>query len=84
MALHVYLKKKQYTARKKTVNFFSYIFLIAGAMLLFWSFYPIVSFTIYSNLFLKNNINMPISDDGVPSSLKEANSVLGTFNIFSN
>jgi len=84
MALRVYLKKKHYTAKRKTVNFFSYIFLFAGAMLLFWSFYPIVSFTIYSKLFLKNNINAPISDQNMSSSLKDANSILGAFNIFSN
>ncbi|HEX7543091.1 MAG TPA: sortase [Patescibacteria group bacterium] len=84
MALHVYLKKKHYSSKKKTINFFSYIFLIAGTMLLFWSFYPILSFTIYSNLFLKNSINMPISDNGTASSLKDANSILGAFSIFSN
>lgn len=84
MALRIYLKKKHYTAKRKTVNFFSYIFLFAGTMLLFWSFYPIVSFTIYSKLFLKNNINAPVSDQNMASSLKEANSVLGSFNIFSN
>lgn len=83
MPLHIYLKKKHYSTKKKTVNFFSYIFLIAGAMLLFWSFYPIVSFTIYSRLFLKNNINAPISDN-TATSLKEANSILGAFSIFSN
>ncbi len=84
MALHIYLKKKHYTSKRKTVNFFSYIFLFAGTMLLFWSFYPIVSFSIYSKLFLKNNINAPVSDQNMASSLKEANSVLGSFNIFSN
>lgn len=84
MALHVYLKKKQYTAKKKTVNFVSYIFLITGALLLFWSFYPIVSFAIYSKLFLKNDINAPISEQNTASSLKNANSILGAFSIFSN
>ena len=84
MALHVYLKKKHYSGKKKTVNFFSYIFLIAGAMLLFWSFYPILSSAIYSRLFIKNNINAPIPDNNTISSLREANSILGAFNIFSN
>lgn len=84
MALHVYLKKKHYYGKKKTVNFFSYVFLIAGAMLLFWSFYPILSSAIYSRLFIKNNINAPILDNNTASSLKEANSILGAFNIFSN
>lgn len=84
MVLHVYVKKKHYSGKKKTVNFFSYIFLIAGTMLLFWSFYPIISFSIYSSLFLKNDVNVPISENNANSSLKEATSVLGSFNIFSN
>jgi len=83
MALHVYLKKKHYYGKKRTVNIFSYLFLIAGAFLLFWSFYPIVSFAIYSSLFLKKDINVPIATSS-SDSLKEANSVLGAFNIFSN
>ncbi|KKP60623.1 MAG: hypothetical protein UR56_C0021G0003 [Candidatus Roizmanbacteria bacterium GW2011_GWC2_34_23] len=53
-------------------------------MLLFWSFYPILSSAIYSRLFIKNNINAPIPDNNTTSSLKEANSILGAFNIFSN
>lgn len=84
MALHVYIKKKHYTGKKKAINFFSYIFLMVGALLLFWSFYPILSFTIYSKLFLKNNIYQPISSNNTTSTLKQANSVLGAFNIFSN
>lgn len=84
MPLHVYLKKKHYSEKKKVVNFFSYIFLFAGSMLLFWSFYPIISFSIYSKLFFKKNINAPISYNNTTSALKEANSILGAFNIFSN
>lgn len=84
MALHVYLKKKHYYGKKKAVNIFSYLFLTAGAFLLFWSFYPIVSFAIYSSLFLKKDINVPIAASTSESSLNEANSVLGAFNIFSN
>jgi len=84
MALHVYLKKRHHSVKKKTVNFFSYIFLIAGAMLLFWSFYPILSSEIYSRLFIKNDINTPIPGQTGTSALNEANSILGAFNIFSN
>jgi len=84
MTIHVYIKDKNYSTKKKTINFFSYMFLIAGSLLLFWSFYPILSFMIYSNLFLKNNINMPISQNNTTSSLKEANSILGAFSVFSN
>ncbi len=78
----VYVKQHN-TPRKKAVSLFSYIFLTIGALLLFWSFYPILSFEIYSRIFLKNALASPVSKDAVPS-LTEANSVLGSFNIFSN
>ncbi len=84
MPVHVYLKKKSLTTQKKTINFFSYIFLFAGSLLLFWSFYPILSSMIYSSLFFKNNINTPLSKQNSTTALTEANSILGTFNIFSN
>ena len=84
MPIHVYLKKKQHTSKKKTINFFSYIFLIFGSLLLFWSFYPILSSMIYSNLFLKNNISTPVPKRSGTAALVEASSILGTFNIFSN
>ena len=84
MPIHVYLKKKHHTAKKKTINFFSYIFLITGSLFLFWSFYPILSSEIYSLLFIKNNINTPVSGQNGTSALNEANSILGAFNIFSN
>lgn len=84
MVLRVYQKKKRFSARKKTVNIFSYIFLAAGALLLFWSFYPILSSVIYSQLFIKNSVMTPISGQAGTSTLNEANSVLGSFNIFSN
>jgi sortase A len=83
MVVHVYLKRKQYSAKKKTVNFFSYIFLIAGSLLLFWSFYPILSSLIYSSLFFRNDINTPVAKQN-SAALTEANSILGAFNIFSN
>lgn len=84
MAIHVYLKKKHHTAKKKTINFFSYIFLIAGSSLLFWSLYPILSSMIYSSLFLSNNINTPVAKQNSTAALIEANSILGVFNILSN
>lgn len=83
MVVRVYLKK-HHSTKKKTINFFSYIFLIAGSLLLFWSFYPILSSMIYSRLFLKNNINTPVPKQNSTSALNEANSILGAFNIFSN
>ncbi len=82
MAYAVYIKKNN-SPKKKAVSYFSYISLSIGAVLLFWSFYPIVSFELYSRFFLKRNVKTPVSE-GLSPSLTEANSVLGVFNIFSN
>lgn len=83
MAIHVYIKEKN-SVKKKTVNLVSYLSLTVGSLLMFWSFYPIVSFEIYSRIFLKKKLSTPIANlDKVPS-LDQANSVLGVFNVFSN
>lgn len=66
------------------VNKISYLLLIGGSLLLFWSFYPIISFEIYSRFFLQNQIASPISKSEFTSSVKNAKSVLGSFNVFSN
>lgn len=53
-------------------------------MLLFWSFYPILSFEIYSKIFLQKRFNTPLPRSEIVSSLEQANSVLGSYNVFSN
>jgi len=83
MSLYTY-KKKDNSPKKKAINYFSYLALIIGCFLLFWSFYPIISFELYSRLFLKKSLKTPVADNEVNSSVKQANSVLGVFNIFSN
>lgn len=83
MPVHIYVKKDNST-KKKAINYFSYFSLIIGAFLLFWSFYPIVSFEIYSRLFLKKNLKTPVPNLDSPASLSEATTILGAFNIFSN
>ncbi len=83
MPLHAYVKKDN-SVKKKAINYFSYLSLTAGALLLFWSFYPILSFEIYSRLFIKRNVKTPIPYNESPSSLSAASSVLGVFSIFSN
>lgn len=82
MVIYVY-KKKDNSFKKKAINYISYIFLIVGALLLFWSFYPIISFEIYSRFFLKEKIASPVTDEK-NKVLTNASSVLGAFNIFSN
>jgi len=83
MSVHVYVKKDN-SPKKKAINYFSYFSLIVGALLLFWSFYPILSFEIYSRLFLKKNLKTPVPNLDSPASLSEASTILGVFNIFSN
>ncbi|KKP68576.1 MAG: Sortase family protein, LPXTG-site transpeptidase [Candidatus Roizmanbacteria bacterium GW2011_GWA2_35_19] len=82
MPVHVYIKK-QNTPEKKAITAFSYASLIIGSLLLFWSFYPILSFEVYSRFFIKKYVKTPVSNEGVPS-LNEANSVLGSLNPLSN
>lgn len=83
MTVHTYVKKDN-SRKKKAINYFSYFSLIIGALLLFWSFYPIISFEIYSRLFIKKNLKTPVPDLDSPVSLSEASTILGAFNIFSN
>ncbi|MDO8609019.1 MAG: sortase [bacterium] len=83
MALHVYVKENT-SPKKKVVNYISYVALTFGTLLLFWSFYPIISFEIYSRIFMQNNMNTPIPKNENISSVDQANSVLGSFNVFSN
>lgn len=83
MPRYVYVKKDN-SVKKRAINYFSYVFLVIGALMLFWSFYPIVSFEIYSRLFLKKNIRTPVPDYDSPTALAQASTVLGSFNIFSN
>lgn len=83
MPLYTY-RKKTASLKKKVVNYFSYVSLATGSLLLFWSFYPIVSFEIYSRLFIQKKINSPVPRSEIASSLEAANSVLGSYNVFSS
>ena len=83
MALYIYIKE-QYSQKKKIMHYSSYISLTLGCLLLFWSFYPIISFEIYSRIFIRQNFNSPVPRSSIASSLQQANSVLGSYNVFSN
>lgn len=83
MSLYSY-RKHQYSLKKKTVHYVSYVSLTLGSLLLFWSFYPIISFQVYSKLFIQQDVSSPIPRSQLVSSLKEAQSVLGSSQIFSN
>ncbi len=75
MALYSY--KRENRIVKRTANILSYGALIIGSLLLFWAFYPIISFEIYSRVFLTNKITQPVPDTNIASSLQIAHTVLG-------
>lgn len=83
MALYRYIK--EHNRRKRQVfHAMSYFSLVSGSLLLFWSFYPIISFEIYSRLFIQNNVSSPIPHSQIVSSLKQADSVLGSYDVYSS
>lgn len=59
MALYRYVKEKNTKARK-TAQSISYLALTAGTLVLFWAFYPVISFEIYSRFFLPNASSSPV------------------------
>jgi len=82
MALYSYYKKSN-SIKKTILNYVSYISLTIGSFLLFLAFYPIISFEIYSRVFLSNKIKSPIINNKTNKSINDG-LVLGKFNIFSN
>lgn len=84
MVMHRYLKQDN-SIKRKVVSRFSLFLLIAGSLLLFWSFYPIISFEIFSRLFIQKQVISPVPSSLTASSIKTANSVLGSWiNLSSN
>lgn len=76
MAIYCYVKERK-TAQKNFIKIFSYFSLIAGTLLLFWAIYPVLSFEIYSRIFLNKKLK---------SALKEIDNtnVLGESNLLSS
>lgn len=84
MVIHRYLKQDN-SIKRKVVSRFSLLLLTAGSLLLFWSFYPIISFEIFSRLFIQKQMISPVPASLTASSIKTANSVLGSWiNLSSN
>lgn len=82
MPVRVYLKQNN-SFRRRVVNHFSYVSLVIGMLLLFWSFYPVISFELYSRFLMTQSVTSPVPSETV-SSLKEANAVLGSYDVYSN
>lgn len=83
MPLHVYLKENT-SKKRKAINYISYFTLGMGLLLLFWSFYPVLSFELYSRFILKNSVDSPVPLNGTGSSVRDTQSVLGSSDAFSS
>ncbi len=83
MALYSY-KKEQFSSSRRVAQAASYASITIGSLLLFWSFYPIISFWLYSRIFIQTDIKSPVPYTQVASSLQEASSVLGSSEVFSS
>ena len=55
-----------------------------GVLLLFWSFYPVLSFELYSRFILKNGIDSPVPLSNSATSVRDAQSVLGSSDALSS
>jgi sortase A len=83
MSVRVYTKH-QFSAKRKLMEYVSYLSLVMGSTLLFWSFYPILSFEIYSRLFIQQDMVSPIPQSKIASSLFATGSVMGNYNVYSS
>ncbi len=83
MPLHVYLKENT-SKKRKAINYISYVTLALGVLLLFWSFYPVISFELYSRFILKNGIDSPVPQNNLLASMRDTQSVLGSNDAFSS
>ncbi len=83
MAIYIYVKKKV-TLQKKVVKYSSYLAITAGSLFLFWAFYPVVSFEVYSRMFIPSDVVAPVPSSQVSSPLALTNSNLGGSTVFSN
>jgi sortase A len=81
MPIYTYVKKKN-RIKNRYVVFISYTFLTFGTLFLFWSFYPIISFEIYSRLFIPSKVFNPIAQNDTYA-IQKAGSVVENANIFS-
>lgn len=83
MSLYVYIKHRT-SVKKKALQAASYVSLITGSLLLFWSFYPIFSFEIYSRLFIQRDLLSPIPLSQISNTISHNNAVLGSYDVYSS
>lgn len=84
MSLYTYVRAKEKTKVQVVIHAISYVSLTIGALLMFWAYYPIISFEIYSRLFIAQDVDSPIPKSELATSLSNAQSVLGSYDVFSS
>ncbi len=80
--MSLYCYQKEGGVARRPVAYVSYVAIAAGASLLFWAFYPVVTFQIYSVLFIQRALISPLPDQG-NSSVKHSYSKEYTPAVFS-
>jgi sortase A len=83
MSLKVYTKKFD-SKRRKAVRMLSYVVLFAGMGMLFWAYYPMISFEIYARFFIRKEPSSPLADRSTASSIELAQSVEASSGYFSD
>ncbi|OGK16454.1 hypothetical protein A2690_03850 [Candidatus Roizmanbacteria bacterium RIFCSPHIGHO2_01_FULL_39_12b] len=82
MTLYRYIKKRV-TFKHKLLAGLSYGLIIIGSLFLFWSFYPVISYEIYSYLFIQKKIFSPLPSQTQALSHIKAQSIIKNQNVFS-
>jgi sortase A len=83
MPIRVYTKAFE-SRKKKVIKVVSYLVLFFGMGMLFWAYYPMVSFEIYARFFIRKDPATPIPDKTSVRSLELAQSVEASSDYYSN
>ncbi len=83
MPLKVYTKEYE-SKGKKMMKVISYIILIAGVGMMFWAYYPMISFEIYARFFIRKDTSTPVPEQNEAASLQIAKTVHAETNYYSN
>lgn len=79
MALYQYTKE-YFSLKKKLIGYLAYILLTIGTLLLFWSFYPIFSFELYSRFSFADQFLSPLPKAKLTTTLIKTNFFLDNYN----
>lgn len=74
MPLYRYIKEKK-SVKRRIVSFTSYLMLILGSVVLFWSFFPLISFELYSRIFVAQRTLEPVPHSSLATSLVNAQTI---------